>query len=86
MSDGTVPSSSSGIRNDSQSDTEAVDRSAFVYDIPQDERITVCYYLDQNNVWEEAARKMGYNLTDIIVSMCGHIHVQYLHINCVAVN
>lgn len=69
MSAGTEPSSSSG-GNDSQSGTQAMDRSIYVYQIPESTRISVCYYLDQNNVWEEAARKMGYNdENDLIVSL-----------------
>lgn len=69
MSLGTVPSSSSSGANDSQSGTEAMDRSVYVYQISEKDRISVCYYLDQNNVWEDAAKKMGYPINDIIVSI-----------------
>lgn len=67
MSAGTVPSSSSGC-GDSQSGTETIDRSIYVYLIPQTERDHICYHLDQNNVWEQAALAMGYTTNDIIVS------------------
>lgn len=76
MSAETHPSSSSG-GGDSQSGTHAIDRSLYIYQIPESARINVCYYLDQNNVWEEAARKMGYNDTnDLVVSLFKKIVIQ----------
>lgn len=70
MSADTVPSSSRSGGNDSQTSTEAtMDESKKVYEIPQNERINVCYHLDQSNVWEDVAKKMGYEDGDIIVSL-----------------
>lgn len=66
MSAGTVPSSSSNGDTDSQSGTEVMDQSDYIYMISEDERINICYYL--NDLWEDAARKMGYTASDIIVS------------------
>lgn len=72
MSAGTVPSSSNSDGTPPQTGTETIDTSAYVYTLPETERISVCYYLDQNNVWEEAARQMGYESNDIIVSSSHH--------------
>lgn len=66
MSASSVPSSSSQGDSRSQSDTEMMDQSDFIYMIPEQERINICYYL--NDIWEEAAKKMGYTQSDIIVS------------------
>lgn len=68
MSSGTAPSSSTGSGNNSHSSNEIIDHSAYTYDLPQDVLNSVSYYLDQNNAWEEAARRMGYTPNDIIVS------------------
>lgn len=66
MSADTAPSSSSNGDTDPQSGTEMMDQSVYVYLIPEQERTNVCYYL--NDIWEEAAKKMGYSPNDIIVS------------------
>lgn len=66
MSADTVPSSSSNGDSRSQSGTEMMDQSDYIYMIPEQERINICYYL--NEIWEEAAKKMGYTPSDIIVS------------------
>lgn len=47
MSAGTVPSSSSSGGSQSQSGTEAMDQSAYIYTLPENERIIVCHYLNQ---------------------------------------
>ncbi|XP_031635930.1 serine/threonine-protein kinase pelle-like [Contarinia nasturtii] len=65
MSAGTVASTSSS-GGDSQPNTETIDRSIYVYLIPQNDRMHICYHLDQNNVWEQAAIEMGYATNDII--------------------
>lgn len=71
MSTETMSTSSISDRSESQSGTEeAMDKVAYVSSLTKDERINVCYHLDQNNAWEKAARKMGYTLNDIIVSVC----------------
>lgn len=70
MSASTVPSSSSNSSHGMQTGTEAMDNSDYIYLIPDRELSIVCYHLDQDNVWEELARQMGYNTTDdIIVSV-----------------
>lgn len=75
MSAGTVPSSSSSVRSEPQSNAGSIDRSAYIYTLLQDERNGVCYYLEQNSqgeeqkMWEKAAEIMGYSINDIIVSM-----------------
>lgn len=66
MSAGTVPSSSSGGSNESQTSTGAMDK--YIYEINESERIHVCHYLEQQSVWEEAAKNMGYTKSDCIVS------------------
>ncbi|XP_055294851.1 serine/threonine-protein kinase pelle-like [Sitodiplosis mosellana] len=72
MSAGTAPSSSSSGRSGSQSNPRSIDGSGYIYTLLQDERNGVCYYLEQNSqneeraMWEKAAEKMGYALTDII--------------------
>lgn len=66
MSADTVPSSSSNGDSDSQSGTETMDESDYIYLISEQERINICYYL--NDIWEDAAKKMGYTQSDIIVS------------------
>ena len=69
MSTETMSTSSISDRSESQSGTEeAMDKVAYVSSLTKDERINVCYHLDQNNAWEKAARKMGFTLNDIIVS------------------
>lgn len=68
MSADTVPSSSSNGDTRSQSGTEMMDQSDYIYMIPEQERANICYYL--NEIWEEAAKKMGYTPSDIIVSHC----------------
>lgn len=69
MSAGTVSSSSDNVRNDSQSGTgQLMDQSIYVYHIPEKERINICYYLDQNNMWEVAAQEMGYGISDMVAS------------------
>lgn len=47
---------------------EQIDNTIYVYDIPTDEYINVCYFLHKNNLWIEAARQMGYSDMDIVVS------------------
>ncbi|XP_055294850.1 serine/threonine-protein kinase pelle-like [Sitodiplosis mosellana] len=70
MSAETLPSNSSSDRGESQSGTEeAMDVSAYVRALPEDERINLCYHLDQNNAWEKVARQMGYTLNDIMEIM-----------------
>lgn len=66
MSADTVPSTSSNGGTRSQSSTEMMDQSDYIYMIPEQERINICYYL--NEIWEDAAKKMGYTQSDIIVS------------------
>lgn len=61
-----MPSSSSNGDTDSQSGTETMDESDYIYLISEQERINICYYL--NDIWEDAAKKMGYTQSDIIVS------------------
>lgn len=68
MSAGTATSSSSNSDTNSQSGTEIMDESDYIYKLPQQERNNVCYYLQ--DIWEEAAKKMGYTSKDIIVSCC----------------
>lgn len=68
MSASTAKSSSNSGDGTPQTRTQPIDNSMYVYDIPMTERINVCYFLDQDNLWEEAARKMGYSQNDIIVS------------------
>lgn len=68
MSASTAKSSSNSGGSTSQSGTHPIDNSIKVFDIPLTERVNVCYFLDQQDLWEEAARKMGYEQTDIIVS------------------
>lgn len=46
-----------------------IDNSIYVYDIPIDEYINVCYFLQKNNIWIEAARRMGYSDINIVVSV-----------------
>lgn len=66
MSAGTVQSSSSCGDTDTQTGTELMDESVYVYLMPEQERINVCYYL--KDVWEDVAKKMGYTRNDLIVS------------------
>lgn len=40
----------------------------YTYSIDSNKQMIICYYLNQNNVWERAANIMGYNAIDIIVS------------------
>lgn len=47
MSAGTVPSGSSSGGSQLQSGTEAMDQSAYIYTLPENERIIVCHYLNQ---------------------------------------
>lgn len=68
MSAETVKSSSNPSDQTPRS-TEPMDDSDYVYNIPSNERISVCYFLDQYELWEAAARKMGYSEMDIIVSL-----------------
>lgn len=65
MSAGTLPSSSSG-GTDTQSGTGLIDESIYIYLMPEQERINVCYYL--NDVWKDVAKQMGYTQNDLIVS------------------
>lgn len=68
MSAGTVSTGSSNIRSDSQSGTGRImDQSIHVYNLPEKERINVCYWLDQSNVWEKTAQLMGYGISDLVV-------------------
>lgn len=68
MSAETVKSSSSNNDGAAANSTDPVDNSDYVYEIPTTERTAVEYYLNQDDVWEEAARIMGYSKMDIIVS------------------
>lgn len=63
MSAGTIPSSSSSSGTDTQSSTQPIDQSVYVYLLPEQDRINVCCYLD--DVWEEVAKKMGYTRNDL---------------------
>lgn len=49
-----------------QSNTEMND--PYTYTIDSNKQIIICYYLNQNNVWERAANMMGYSAIDVIVS------------------
>lgn len=49
-----------------QTNTVVTDR--YTYSIDSNKQMIICYYLNQNNVWERAANIMGYNAIDIIVS------------------
>lgn len=40
----------------------------YTYSLELNKQIIICYYLNQNNVWEKAANIMGYNATEIMVS------------------
>lgn len=40
----------------------------YTYSIDSNKQMIICYYLNQNNVWEWAANVMGYSDIDIIVS------------------
>lgn len=66
MSAGTIPSTSSSSGADTQTGTVTVDESIYIYLIPEQDRINICYYL--NDVWEDVAKKMGYTRNDLIVS------------------
>lgn len=44
-----------------------IDNSIYVYNIPMDEYINVCYFLQKNNLWIEAGHRMGYSDVDIRV-------------------
>lgn len=80
MSAGTASSSPSSSDTNSQSGTEVMDESIYTYLIPEQERTNVCYYL--TDLWEEAAKKMGYTQNDIIVSFthdwCGDLHKTFI--------
>lgn len=69
MSAGTVPSSSSSAAHKSQSGTQEMDSTIYIYEIPESERINLCYYIDQSGAWEEVAKRMGYDTASIIVSL-----------------
>lgn len=69
MNSGARPSCSNSSGNDSQSNNDIVDNSAYTYDLPEDILTSCSHFLDENNAWEEAAGVMGYNLSDIIVSV-----------------
>lgn len=68
MSACTVPSSSSGgSQTGSKTSTGTIDK--YIYEINESERLHVCHHLDQESVWEEAAKNMGYKESDFIVSL-----------------
>lgn len=48
--------------------SDPIDRSDYVYNISQSILDSVCYLMDEDNLWEKAAKEMGYSDTDIIVS------------------
>lgn len=49
--------------------TQPIDKSPYVYDIEEENLRRICYFIDQDGVWERAARFMGYSNDDIIVSI-----------------
>lgn len=65
MSAETVKSST--VSGGSPQSTEPVDHSIYVHEIPMSVCSVIFYFLDQNDLWEEAASKMGYSPFDIIV-------------------
>lgn len=84
MSTSTVKSSSSSSAG-SQSGTEVIDNSIFIHELPNTQLNLVYDHLNQNDVWEEAARQMGYSANDIFVSFCFEIRFclpfAYMQIN-----
>lgn len=54
---------------ESSSATQVIDTGVYTYKIPKNLRDTVCHYLDQRNMWKEAATTMGYAPNDFIVSL-----------------
>lgn len=46
-----------------------MDSTIYIYEIPESERINLCYYIDQSGAWEEVAKRMGYDTASIIVSL-----------------
>lgn len=46
-----------------------MENDAYTYSIDSNKQMIICYYLNQNNVWERAANIMGYSAVDIIVSV-----------------
>lgn len=71
MSLTTVNSSSNSDDGASKSYTNSIESGMqmLIFDLPSTERMNVCYFLDQENLWEEAAHKMGYSQNDIVVSV-----------------
>lgn len=67
MSAGTASSNSNSSGNNSQS-SNGSNSKYFTYQLPENVLSSVCYYLDQNNGWQEVAAAMGYAVTDFIVS------------------
>ncbi|XP_031635739.1 serine/threonine-protein kinase pelle-like [Contarinia nasturtii] len=63
MSNGTVSSKSSG--SDGSDSYKYEDTSIFTHSIPKGDRYKLRLHLDQNDVWEKAAIKMGFTENDI---------------------
>lgn len=69
MSTSTAKSSSNSSAG-SQSGTEIIDNSIPIHELPNTQLNLIYDHLNQNDVWEDAARQMGYSNNDIFVSFC----------------
>lgn len=58
----------SGIRNSKKGD-ENIDTSIFTLNLSEAEHDNVCFHLDKNSRWQDAARKMGYTMGYIKVKI-----------------
>lgn len=85
MSADTVPSSSSSNARESQSGTKEMDATIYIYEISETERNNVCYFIDQSGIWEEIAKKMGYNTASIIVSVHYFKYTKFIFLSIVTI-
>lgn len=68
MSTASPENSSSGCSTNNECGTKQIIDDIYIYDMPLTERRDLCMILDEQNIWEELAYKMGYAKKDVDVS------------------
>lgn len=80
----------SDIRNSKSGNEPNIDTSIFTLNLSETEHDNICFHLDKNNRWQEAARKMGYTEDSIKVKNFFNnffyfppIHSMYLYLTSI---